>query len=182
MAAVPLFGGALCACLQGEWLDASEVRPVPDHQEVWTERHGTRSLIIELLERVEGTPGGAAQTHFDELCEQNGALSSVVLGNREKRGLLHRSVAIAEPARELHGMQDLADGVRLLVHLRLLTLHQKRTDVLISMCRPSSPSTSTEQLQARAMAHLSRTPHLDGCCVGACRLGRVKMQRPLIRC
>ena len=41
-ATTDLYGGALTAALPADWIDASDVRPVPDNQEV-CERHGLHS-------------------------------------------------------------------------------------------------------------------------------------------
>ena len=71
-AATPLFGGALTCALPASWLDCSDARPVPDHQEVWLERDGKcRSLIIEILELAEEATDDAreepeAQQHDPE--------------------------------------------------------------------------------------------------------------------
>lgn len=59
-----LFGGAIVAAVPGGWLDASDARPVPDHQEVWLERDGAeRSVVIEILERVDATDDECAAWH-----------------------------------------------------------------------------------------------------------------------
>ena len=50
---VPLYGGALSVELPRSFTDASELREVPDHQEVWVDTCSDRSLIIEILERKD---------------------------------------------------------------------------------------------------------------------------------
>ena len=63
-----LFGGALAAALPDRWLDASDVRPVPDHQECFTERDGERSLVVEILERAAASDADCATFHFQDPC------------------------------------------------------------------------------------------------------------------
>ena len=52
MAPTPLYGGALSLCIPPYLVDASTLRPIPDHQEVFVERADSkfnRSLIVELV-------------------------------------------------------------------------------------------------------------------------------------
>ena len=64
-----LFGGAMTVCLPPGWLDCSDARPVPDHQEVWLEeKGGCRSLIIELLQRASSTVLYAVRGHRCQPC------------------------------------------------------------------------------------------------------------------
>lgn len=46
----PLFGGAFSATLPPGAIDVSDLRPVPDNQEVFCHRVTDQSLIVELLE------------------------------------------------------------------------------------------------------------------------------------
>ena len=62
---IEAFGGAIFVSAPGGWLDASDVRPVPDHQEVWLERAATaRALIVELLELAADATDGDAATYW----------------------------------------------------------------------------------------------------------------------
>ena len=82
---VPLFGGALSVHVPLGWRDASDLRPVPDHQEVWlsppSESEGT--LVIELLEREKNAADDIVECtcivdHFSELALECGASEAVV--------------------------------------------------------------------------------------------------------
>eukprot|EP00966_Prymnesium_polylepis_P190837 4422795-Prymnesium_polylepis.1 len=145
MTTTPLFGGALAIALEGDWLDASDVRPVPDHQEVWTERNGTRALVVEILERVDApTDTAAAAAHFEELSSTNAAKKAAVLSSSTLTiDALSASLrTAAPPALALLGVQELPDDTWLQVHLRLLRLRQQTTDILVSLCRPTEASPS----------------------------------------
>ncbi|KAI1749021.1 hypothetical protein F4782DRAFT_514870 [Xylaria castorea] len=69
----PLFGGALVCDLPTNFADVSRLRQVPDNQEVYIDKDGFTSIIIEINERVgdEGSTaevdGRALTTHLEEV-------------------------------------------------------------------------------------------------------------------
>ena len=136
---VPLFGGAISATFpQGRWLDASDVRPVPDHQEVWTERDGDgeRSLIVEILERAECSDDMCAAYHFQDLAETNGAQSATVVSSSvASTSMLQPSLQSASFCSVLHGEQVLPSA-EIAVNLGVVRLVPQSTDLLVSICRP----------------------------------------------
>lgn len=67
----PLFGGALSCDVPADWRDVSDIRQVPDHQEVWQEMDGS-VLIVEILQRQEIDDQNAALFFFNDLAESNG--------------------------------------------------------------------------------------------------------------
>ena len=165
MPASPLFGGALSATLPpGRWLDASDVRPVPDHQEVWLECDvdDASSIIVEVLERAECTDEGAAAFHFEDLATSNAADSfAVVKAAVVPVTTLMPSLRDAGSCSILHGVQVLpaaaaavggtgagdatpgdsgcgesVGSTELDVHLAVVRLEAHATDLLISVCRP----------------------------------------------
>ena len=103
-----LFGGALAAALPDGWLDASSVRPVPDHQECLTELDGERSLVVEILERAAASDADCAAFHFQDISETNDAMQATVVSASEfNANALHPSVRTAGPCFVLHGLQSL---------------------------------------------------------------------------
>ncbi|KAL1962968.1 hypothetical protein VTN77DRAFT_8814 [Rasamsonia byssochlamydoides] len=46
------FGGAIAGAIPEGWIDASDVRQVPDHQEIFLSRTTLSNLIVEINERV----------------------------------------------------------------------------------------------------------------------------------
>lgn len=71
-----LFGGALSCCIPTAWRDVSDVRQVPDHQEVWQEMEGS-VLVIEILQHQdEVEDANAASFFFHDLAESNGVSDS----------------------------------------------------------------------------------------------------------
>lgn len=68
----PLFGGALSASLPSTFGDVSDIRQVPDHQEVWLDRDGYTSVVFEILEQVEkGSDEEALKYHLEDLVEED---------------------------------------------------------------------------------------------------------------
>ncbi|KAI0150632.1 Mog1p/PsbP-like protein [Xylariaceae sp. FL1272] len=69
----PLFGGALVCDLPTKFADVSQLRQVPDNQEVYIDKDGFTSIIVEINERVGGSgsspelDGQALTTHLEEV-------------------------------------------------------------------------------------------------------------------
>ncbi|KAI0205994.1 Mog1p/PsbP-like protein [Astrocystis sublimbata] len=69
----PLFGGALVCDLSTKFADVSQLRQVPDNQEVYIDKDGFTSIIVEINERVGGEgssaeiDGRALTTHLEEI-------------------------------------------------------------------------------------------------------------------
>lgn len=70
---VPLFGGALTATLPTTFSDVSEIRQIPDHQEVFLEKTAFSSITFDILERVEGgrSDEEALKFHLFDLVEED---------------------------------------------------------------------------------------------------------------
>ncbi|XP_029783196.1 ran guanine nucleotide release factor isoform X3 [Suricata suricatta] len=64
----PLFGGAFSATLPPGAIDVSDLRPVPNNQEVFCHSVTDQSLIVELLELQAHVQGEeAARYHFEDV-------------------------------------------------------------------------------------------------------------------
>ena len=94
-----LFGGALTINVPSEWRDVSEVRQVPDNQEVYQdctadpgqemELVGTGGcVIVEILERQQVSDEEAASFFFWDLAETNG----IVKDEEKKKGLSYSQI------------------------------------------------------------------------------------------
>ncbi|KAF5365680.1 hypothetical protein D9758_003149 [Tetrapyrgos nigripes] len=74
-----LFGGAITADAPASLIDASDLRQVPDTQEVFLFPDSSISIVIEVLQKVEPTDfADAVKFHFDSLAHDNSAASSQV--------------------------------------------------------------------------------------------------------
>lgn len=68
-----LYGGAIQALLPTSFLDVSDLRPIPDHQEVFLDPSDDSCIIVELMEldTEHGDGEGAIRHQFAELASQN---------------------------------------------------------------------------------------------------------------
>jgi hypothetical protein len=68
-----LYGGAIQTLLPTSFLDVSDLRPIPDHQEVFLDPSDDSCIIVELMEldTEHGDGGGAIRHQFAELASQN---------------------------------------------------------------------------------------------------------------
>ncbi|TNN41696.1 Ran guanine nucleotide release factor [Liparis tanakae] len=70
----PLFGGALSAVFPRGANDASELREIPDNQEVFAHERTDQSLIVELVEhQAQVADRDAARYHFEDIAGSNKA-------------------------------------------------------------------------------------------------------------
>ncbi|UZJ52172.1 hypothetical protein CBS101457_001492 [Exobasidium rhododendri] len=79
-----LFGGAISAEVEGKLIDASDLRQVPDNQEVLLGVDDNTTIIVEVLESVkEGSAKAdledAIRFHFNSLAHDNSATSSEII-------------------------------------------------------------------------------------------------------
>ncbi|KAL9607965.1 MAG: hypothetical protein Q9167_007176 [Letrouitia subvulpina] len=72
---VELFGGAITASLPSDYIDASSIRQVPDHQEVYLSVNGFNTIIFDLAERVSQLPTDhdALSFHLEDIVESGDA-------------------------------------------------------------------------------------------------------------
>ncbi|XP_051971579.1 ran guanine nucleotide release factor isoform X2 [Xyrauchen texanus] len=81
----PLFGGALSAVIPPNAQDISDLRQIPDNQEVFGNSQTDQSIIIELLEyQSQVQDADAARYHFEDVAASNKAADS---GSWEIKGV-----------------------------------------------------------------------------------------------
>lgn len=169
----PLYGGALVGSLPPNWIDASDLRPVPDNQEVccrplvrrhpcaftalpsaqvWMERAGAeRTLIVELMERPNVTDAECAALHFEELASGNDALRSAVVSSHQLAGKPSR-LGSDPPCLSLCGYQALSAGegaecqVQARAHTATVLLPPRRTTC---MCAGAAACRAPRRVQDR---------------------------------
>lgn len=144
----PLFGGALSAVLPHSATDTSELREIPDNQEVFVHAHTDQSLIVELVEyQAQVADQDAARYHFEDIAGSNKALEP---GAFEVAGVAslpksELSLSDCRSAWMLTGTQCVSkfnEEARntVTLHLGLFRLPQFSTDVLITFNDPQSIS------------------------------------------
>ncbi|KAF9978454.1 hypothetical protein BGZ73_002350 [Actinomortierella ambigua] len=76
----PLFGGALTLNIPSTFIDISDFREVPSHQEVFANVDTDQSIIVEILElATDAADDQCAPFHFRQLAEDNDAEDSQIL-------------------------------------------------------------------------------------------------------
>lgn len=83
---VNLFGSAMNIQLWQNFIDVSEIRPVPDHQEVFMHKDQPISLIIELNEHDDAvyTEYGPARDYFPTNSPEEKGLFNILLYNLQE--------------------------------------------------------------------------------------------------
>ncbi|KAL8909314.1 MAG: hypothetical protein Q9207_000324 [Kuettlingeria erythrocarpa] len=68
-----LFGGAITVALPDRYADVSNIREVPDHQEIYLDASGFNSIIVEIAERVSepSTDEEALKFHFHDIVDEH---------------------------------------------------------------------------------------------------------------
>ena len=74
---VDLFGGAITANIPTSFADVSDIRQVPDHQEVWLDKNGFTSIVIDILERVDQPDVDALRYHLHDIVGEDAEKTKV---------------------------------------------------------------------------------------------------------
>lgn len=75
----PLYGGAITAPVPDNYLDASDIRPIPDTQEVFISPDSPASIIFDLLEPVPEED--ALLSHIDDITNLHDAPFKIIERN-----------------------------------------------------------------------------------------------------
>ncbi|XP_038642908.1 ran guanine nucleotide release factor [Scyliorhinus canicula] len=151
----PLFGGSFSAIIPPHSMDVSDIREIPDNQEVFIHSGTDQSIVIELLEHQVQVPDQeAARYHFADMTSSNDAtgVEGTEIFSVEPVG--GDQIALQDPSSAwfLSGRQQVAkfnEQARntVMIYLALFRLPQYSTDILITFNDPTeiSPfSSSTE--------------------------------------
>ncbi|XP_053318760.1 ran guanine nucleotide release factor [Spea bombifrons] len=174
----PLFGGAFSAVLPQPFHDVSDLREIPDNQEVFVHSGTDQSVIVELLEYQAGmSDPDAARYHFEDVASSNGAEGRSEVLSVEPLPLAQLSLTNCASAWALTGLQQVAkfneqalNTVR--VHLVLFRLPQHSTDLLVTFNDPVAidPSSSSAVGGVSAAASPPWTPEDFNRFLGSLRL------------
>eukprot|EP00877_Chromochloris_zofingiensis_P006208 jgi/Chrzof1/1840/Cz10g23090.t1_PPD8[v5.2] len=73
-----LFGGAIEVCLPARFVDISDVRPVPNNQEVFADANRDQSFVVEIVEHSPVSDDAAGRFVFEDLAAANNATHSAI--------------------------------------------------------------------------------------------------------
>ncbi|KAF2838479.1 Mog1p/PsbP-like protein [Patellaria atrata CBS 101060] len=142
-----LFGGAITVDLPATFGDVSNIRQVPDNQEVYLDSDGFTSVIVDITQRVEGehapTDVEALLFHFKDIVS---GTSDVVrkyepgTGSLEKMPThpLHTLRAHMIPSPSPSPRRPETPDITVILVL-LLRLPEQKTDIVISVNVPYIP-------------------------------------------
>jgi hypothetical protein len=158
---IHLYGGAIVCDIPSSWKDVSDMRQVPDHQEVFLGPAPVEpSLVIESLDHQASVSNDAAAKYFfDDLSEANGC--SLSDGSVTSFATTTASTAATSPPLAMFtgiGMQRIAKGldkdmagnprvnpiIDVEVELCVIRLPQVTTDLLVTLSRTKSAPARTE--------------------------------------
>ena len=151
MATTELYGGAITAAIPAGFVDASMFREIPDTQEVYVSQTVDDSILVDLMEAVEGSSGDEIlNIHLKEIAEINNVT------NYEYSRIFSKEVPVAkigqdtvgyvtisiEPARkwgreaQLENSADNLPAPLLVIILAAVRLERVSTDLLVTFNTP----------------------------------------------
>ncbi|KAL6783793.1 putative ran guanine nucleotide release factor [Auxenochlorella protothecoides] len=141
---IKIFGGAISVPLPSRLQDVSDFRPVPDHQEIFTDAARDQSLIVEVVEFQDQPDEDAAGFFFKDLADVGQAVSSRLdsvqgLGSRDVPHLppsLYVSLAAGQHTVAKSGAASEALAIQVLLADIRIPAHG--SDLLISLHTRSS--------------------------------------------
>lgn len=144
----PLFGGALSTFIPSSATDISNLREIPDNQEVFAHAHTDQSIIVELLEyQSQVSDQDAARYHFEDIAGSNRALEPGAFQVTNVTPLPKSELSLSQCASGwfLTGTQSVSkfnEEARntVTIHLGLFRLPQFSTDILVTFNDPQSIS------------------------------------------
>ncbi|XP_018429201.1 PREDICTED: ran guanine nucleotide release factor [Nanorana parkeri] len=138
----PLFGGAFFALLPHSVQDVSDLREIPDNQEVFAHMHTDQSIIVELLEYQGGmTDPDAARHHFEDVATSNDAQGKAEIVSVEPLPLAQLALSSCSSAWTLTGHQlvskfnEQAQNT-VTIYMALFRMAQYSTDLLVTFNDP----------------------------------------------
>lgn len=142
----PLFGGALECELPTKFADVSNLRKVPDNQEVWIDKDGFTSIIFDITERVGPDKasleddGRAMTTHLEELVGSDADTVKVWNTTETEFSRLpegipsYTLIATQTPHVDSKDTSSAPDFTAII--LTLLRLEKEKTDILVTINVP----------------------------------------------
>ncbi|EGP83627.1 unnamed protein product [Zymoseptoria tritici ST99CH_1A5] len=143
-----LFGGAISVDIPQTWADVSEIREVPDTQEVYLDRDGFSSIVVDILERVDKpTDGEALEYHLSDIIDED--LGEAKIRERKDASLrlmpstpVFTLIATTPPGARQRGRPNEPDFVGVI--MILIRLKEQKTDIVVTVNVPHLPNSYDE--------------------------------------
>ncbi|KAF5097300.1 hypothetical protein D0Z00_002441 [Geotrichum galactomycetum] len=161
MTTTELYGGAITAAIPAGFVDASMFREIPDTQEVYVSQTVDDSILVDLMEAVEGSSGEEIlNVHLKEIAEINNVANHeysrvfskevpVTKIGRDTVGYMTISI---EPARkwgreaQLENITENLPAPLLAMVLAVVRLERVSTDLLVTFNTPIVSKADYERL------------------------------------
>ncbi|KAL8780429.1 MAG: hypothetical protein Q9194_000928 [Teloschistes cf. exilis] len=121
-----LFGGAITANVPAGYADVSNIREVPDHQEIYLDASGFSSIVIEIAERVTDPPTDdeALRFHFEDIVDEQDS---------------SRIWPTTTPSPATNGNTRALTPTLVAILLTLIRLEPQSTDLIVTVNIPHIP-------------------------------------------
>ncbi|KAL0030274.1 hypothetical protein WJX77_007077 [Trebouxia sp. C0004] len=159
-----LFGGAIKMSLPQRFVDVSDYRPVPDHQEVWTDATLDQSVILEIVEHQPVPDQDCCKLYFNDVAEHNQAATCQIQSIRcptteeipEVAGEALKAVvtglqSVAKGRQEAHTANDVQ------IQLAVFRYPDRGSDILVTMNTPVFINEASAAAQHTGAGH--KTAH-----------------------
>ncbi|KAJ9647044.1 hypothetical protein H2201_007212 [Coniosporium apollinis] len=146
----PLFGGAITVDLPSTFSDVSNIRQVPDHQEVYLDSNGFTSVMFDILERVDEATAPndeeALKYHFNDIVSGTGDHTELYVPGDAPLAKLPTTRALTLLATQ-HPTAKRAstDADFTVIQLILIRLASQETDIVISVNVPHVPGEDRDE-------------------------------------
>ncbi|EMD97534.1 hypothetical protein COCC4DRAFT_75047 [Bipolaris maydis ATCC 48331] len=144
--ATPLYGGAITVDLPSNYSDASLIRQIPSHQEVYLHNTGYTSIVLEILEYVDKpSDEEALQYHFADLVDGTGDATTMVaqakgeMKNLPQTPILTLTFIQTPPSPAAGAPPARKTPEYTFIQLILVRLKEQATDIMITINSPHYP-------------------------------------------
>lgn len=132
MSKTQLYGGAITVDLPLEDLmDASQIRQIPDTQEVYVAKNGAVSIIFDLLESIAADDASQrVLCHLQEINsingveQQTGVIPKLISGPYGDYGIVHVKEKVLKFGKDLHDIN---------IYIGVIHLQQSKTDIVVTL-------------------------------------------------
>ncbi|KAK3115587.1 hypothetical protein LTR53_004893 [Teratosphaeriaceae sp. CCFEE 6253] len=135
-----LFGGAITCLLPSHFADVSNLRQVPDNQEVYLDTDGFTSIAVDILERVDKPDREALEWHLKDIVEEDVGkmkvwrLSEARLAKMPEGTPAYTLFATSPPGAKQRCRSNEPAFVGML--LTLIRLVEQKTDIVVAVNVP----------------------------------------------
>ncbi|MCJ1435409.1 multicopy suppressor of ts gsp1 [Xylographa pallens] len=139
---VDLYDGSIQMAVPTSFIDGSELRPIPNNQEVYLDANGTTSIIVELLDRVNGfaTDEESMKYHIEDLAGGSGDTIRLYQTQRVTMHKLHATIPAYTMIATAHPVAATASspacGAFTGIYMIMVRLVDQECDILVTVNVP----------------------------------------------